>query len=332
LGAMQNNTTASDFSTRIKKNRFCFSGKVIRGVDLGARFGVATANVDTDFLQMKIAEGVYFVEVKISPLARSLMFSKGESEEIEIFHTAIMHYGPRKTFGGEKSIEIHLLDFSGDLYDQILQVQVLKFHRPIQKFPNADVLFTQIEHDITKAKKYFLRAYCQKKWSKVSSEDKQLLVQKTVQKLSDRDSFQSAQNILLFVPLRDEIPFAKDLFYRFPDKKFFFPRVQIDTKIMQFFVSDWDELVPGPYTLEPKVSEKYFDPTLTQKTLIFVPALAVSSQGKRLGRGAGFYDKFLADCVANQNISTISVQPEFAVFEDTPVENHDQILDEILMV
>lgn len=322
-----------------------FSGTVIRGVDLGARFGVATANIDTDFSQISMEEGVYFVEVQISaPLTLRESQGSGELSKTEGLKEevceknearlipAIMHYGPRKTFGGDKSIEIHILDFSGDLYGKTLQVSARKFYRPIKKFPNADVLFTQIENDIIKAKKYFLRNICKKKWSLVDDETKEIWVQKTMQKLSDLESFAAAKNVLLFVPLCDEIPLSEDVFYRFPDKKFFFPRVDIVTKNMQFFVSYWDELIAGAYTLEPPKTGEMFVSTTTEKTLVFVPALAVSRDGKRLGRGAGFYDRFLSECVGNDLVSTISVQPAFAVFENLPVEMHDQVLDEVLVV
>lgn len=309
-----------------------FSGTVVRGVDLGARFGIATANIDTDFSEIKIEEGVYFVTVSIQEPPTLHKETSPRSNPTSQIHQAIMHYGPRKTFGGEKSIEIHLLDFSGDLYGKRLEVAVQKFHRPIQKFPNADTLFTQIERDIVQAKKYFWRQTFRQKWSLVTQEKKHVLVQKSRQKLSEFEPFRAAKNILLFVPMADEIPYAEDVFYAFPAKKFYWPRIDIDTKSMRFFSSDWEDLVPGDYTLEPKISVDKFDTQTTEKTLILVPALGVSLDGKRLGRGAGFYDRFLSECVGNKNISTVSVQPSFAVIDNLPMENHDQVLDEVIVV
>jgi 5,10-methenyltetrahydrofolate synthetase len=297
--------------------QFDVSGIVIRGIDLGARFGVATANIDTDFSKIAIEEGVYFVEVQVEPAPA--------------FCPAIMHYGLRKTFGGDKSIEIHLLDFTGDLYEKTLNVLVKKHHRPIKKFPNADVLFTQIETDIVLAKKYFLRVFCQKKWSEITEDQKVIWAQKTCQKLSEFSRFISAKNILVFVPMADEIPFVEDLMRLFPVKKFFFPRVDIATKNMQFFASNWADLLPGQCTLKPIASSEIFSRQTSESTLVLVPALAVSAVGTRLGRGGGFYDRFLAECQTNPNISTLSVQPEFAVFGDIPVEAHDQGLDAVLV-
>lgn len=325
------------------------SGKVVSGIDLGARFGVATANIDTDFDTISIPEGVYFVEVTIlNPLnvlhKSSTSVKKNSSLPINDYdfsiknnntpnkHKAIMHYGPRKTFGGEKSIEIHLLDFSGNLYEKELFVTVKKFHRFVQKFPNADLLFTQIETDITQAQKYFLRKSIQNHWQKISLEQKVDWSQKTCQKLTQFPPFLDAQNVLAFVPMSDEIPFIKTLIELFPLKKYFFSRIENNPKNMQFFTSTWKTLINGTYTLEPPQTGTIFDFNTPENTLIFVPALAVSLTGKRLGRGGGFYDQFLANCVPNQKISTVSVQPDFAVLEKIPTEPHDQKVEQVLVI
>jgi len=65
-----------------------------------------------------------------------------------------------------------------------------------------------------------------------------------------------------------------------------------------------------------------------KKDVIFVPSVAVDEQGNRLGRGMGFYDRFLKDVSAWK----ISVVPQFACVEKVPSEEHDKKMDEVLVV
>ena len=59
-----------------------------------------------------------------------------------------MNIGFKPTVGSERlSIEVHFLDFEGDLYDQNIQVALLKFLRPETKFDSISSLKVQLEKD-----------------------------------------------------------------------------------------------------------------------------------------------------------------------------------------
>ena len=59
-----------------------------------------------------------------------------------------MNIGYRPTVNGMyPSVEIHLLDWSGDLYGKTLKVQLEKFLRPEQKFASLEALIAQIQVD-----------------------------------------------------------------------------------------------------------------------------------------------------------------------------------------
>ena len=65
--------------------------------------------------------------------------------------------GNNPTVGGESlRMETHILDFSGDLYEQTVRVELLKFVRPEQKFDSVEALQKQVALDIAAAKEYFL--------------------------------------------------------------------------------------------------------------------------------------------------------------------------------
>ena len=114
-------------------------GKVIKGRQLGKKIGFPTANIDIkDYVLAK--PGVYAVRVK-----------KQNSEK---FIKGIANLGYRPTFNQKKILlEVHLFNFSENLYNKYLTVNFLKFIRKEKKFKNIGQLKKQIKLDLLKAKK-----------------------------------------------------------------------------------------------------------------------------------------------------------------------------------
>lgn len=86
-----------------------------------------------------------------------------------------------------------------------------------------------------------------------------------------------------------------------------------------------DSMEEGEYhILEPKdlpsVGKKDID-------VVLVPGVAFSHDGYRLGRGKGYYDRFLADI---PNAWTIGVPFAYQITDDVPVEEHDVRLNEVI--
>jgi riboflavin kinase/FMN adenylyltransferase len=118
---------------------FDLDGKVVAGVGRGRTIGFPTANVDTEN-ELRPGPGVYAVR------AFGPSFGKGG-------HAGAANIGVKPTFGGtEVTIEIHLIDFSGDLYDQPLRVQFLERLRSEQRFASVQELATQIHRDVEAAR------------------------------------------------------------------------------------------------------------------------------------------------------------------------------------
>ena len=113
-------------------------GKVQKGRQLGKKFGFPTANIDIkDYVIAK--PGVYAVKVKIQKNNR---YIKG-----------IANLGYRPTFEQKKILlEVHLFNFSGNLYNKLLSVEFLKFIRKEKKFKNVNQLKAQIKTDLKIAK------------------------------------------------------------------------------------------------------------------------------------------------------------------------------------
>jgi riboflavin kinase/FMN adenylyltransferase len=117
---------------------YSVTGKVIEGEKLGRTIGFPTANLATGEAQLP-PDGVWAVRVLL-PDGRDL--------------AGVANLGLRPTVGGDShSLEVHLLDFSGDLYAQELEIHFQKHLRPEIKFPSIDALRTQIQQDADEARK-----------------------------------------------------------------------------------------------------------------------------------------------------------------------------------
>ncbi|MBD2464267.1 bifunctional riboflavin kinase/FAD synthetase [Oscillatoria sp. FACHB-1407] len=121
---------------------YTLMGEVVHGQQLGRLLGFPTANLKLPTEKFLPHRGVYSVRVSGSALTPS-----GGSV------AGVMNIGNRPTVDGVKqTIEVHLLDWSGDLYGQTLTVSLEKFIRPEQKFASLDALKAQIQADCEMAR------------------------------------------------------------------------------------------------------------------------------------------------------------------------------------
>ena len=126
-------------TNKLLNRKWSIEGKVQRGKQLGKKIGFPTANIDIkDYILAKT--GVYAVRVKKQ---KGTKFLKG-----------IANLGYRPTFNGKKILlEVHLFNFSENLYNKYLKVEFLNFIRKEKKFKNVDQLKKQIKIDLQIAKK-----------------------------------------------------------------------------------------------------------------------------------------------------------------------------------
>ncbi len=125
-------------ATRLLGRPYILTGRVVRGQQIGRTIGFATANLQVPTDKYLPRTGVYSVRVYGKDLTSQL---------------GVMNIGNRPTVGGQSlSVEVHLLDWSGDLYGQTLTVSLEAFIRPEQKFDSLAQLKAQIERDCETAK------------------------------------------------------------------------------------------------------------------------------------------------------------------------------------
>lgn len=108
-----------------------FSGRVVRGKQLGRTLGFPTANLDAQ--STDLARGVYAVRVRLESGAEKM---------------GMMNVGRHPTLPeGPATVEINLLDFEGDLYGQTLYVEPAAFLRGEARFESPDALRAQLHRD-----------------------------------------------------------------------------------------------------------------------------------------------------------------------------------------
>ena len=122
---------------------YSLTGVVVTGQKLGRTIGFPTANMQLPKDKFLPRHGVYAIKVIMPDNSTTQQFG-------------VMNIGNRPTVNGiDTRVEVHLLDWSGDLYGQNLVVQLVKFLRPEQKFPSLEALKNQIRLDSTAAQEIF---------------------------------------------------------------------------------------------------------------------------------------------------------------------------------
>ena len=120
---------------------YALSGTVIAGQKIGRTIDFPTANIQTHPRKFLPRDGVYAVKVS-SPLIT----------ENENLVNGVMNIGIRPTIANyenqiNRAIEVHILNWHGDLYGSEITVEIIKFLRAEQKFKSLDHLKAQIKAD-----------------------------------------------------------------------------------------------------------------------------------------------------------------------------------------
>ncbi len=119
------------------------AGTVVVGDQRGRTIGVPTANLE-GIVEMVPPDGVYAV----------LVDGVLEDGTARAVGRGVMNIGVRPTVKGDgrRTVEVHLLDFDGDLYGQMLRVHVVRRLRDEKRFDGLDALKAQIARDIGDAR------------------------------------------------------------------------------------------------------------------------------------------------------------------------------------
>lgn len=115
---------------------FRICGVVARGAGRGATIGFPTANLE-QLKTMSPGVGVYAGRAILNNAA----------------HAAAIHIGPNPTFGEHAvKVEVHIIDFSDEIYGSALQVEFIRKLRDVTPFDSVDELTAQLQKDVAAAR------------------------------------------------------------------------------------------------------------------------------------------------------------------------------------
>lgn len=130
-----------DAASQMLGRAYSIAGKVVHGDQLGNKLGFPTANLDTTGMLLP-PSGVYVAHARVGSKT----------------HRSVLNIGIRPTIQNPTPaprVEVHLLDFTGDLYGQEMEITFATKLRDEQKFPSVDALREQIQQDVTAARAAF---------------------------------------------------------------------------------------------------------------------------------------------------------------------------------
>ena len=113
---------------------YCVSGKVVHGRQLGRKLGMPTANILPDVRKLLPPNGVYYSRARLG----------------DAVYRGISNVGCKPTVSDEKimGVETYLYDFSGEVYDRDMTVELLAFRMAERTFESVEALRRQIEADV----------------------------------------------------------------------------------------------------------------------------------------------------------------------------------------
>jgi riboflavin kinase/FMN adenylyltransferase len=118
---------------------YSVSGTVVHGKKIGRTIGYPTANIETDQVKLLPKKGAYIVEV----------FLKNQQ------YKGMLSIGTNPTVNGEKlTVEVYILDFNGDIYDEKITVAFRDFLHDEIKFEGLEKLIEKLDEDKKRTEKF----------------------------------------------------------------------------------------------------------------------------------------------------------------------------------
>lgn len=111
---------------------YSVSGKVVHGKKLGRTIGYPTANIETENIKLLPKKGAYIVEVFVDNQQYKGMLSVGTNPTVN---------------GDKLTVEVYILDFEGDIYDEKITVKFKDFLHEEIKFEGLEKLIERLDED-----------------------------------------------------------------------------------------------------------------------------------------------------------------------------------------
>jgi 5-formyltetrahydrofolate cyclo-ligase len=139
------------------------------------------------------------------------------------------------------------------------------------------------------------------------------------------ECYQRAAAVALYAPLDREVAtdrLAADVLAS--GRALYYPRLDVGEGLVLVQVSSLRELASGPRGFAQPIGSRRLQPEMVRELVVFVPGLAFTWAGQRLGRGGGHYDRLLAHL---PGCTAVGLAYSFQIVDKLPADPWDQPMD-----
>lgn len=138
-------------------------------------------------------------------------------------------------------------------------------------------------------------------------------------KLSTLHIYRESKLVMVYYPLKGEVDVLGIVRKGMGEKRFCFPVMDLKAKKLRVFEVKnlYEDFIKGPFgVMEPDI-KKAKEVDIGKINMIVIPGLAFDYQKNRLGRGAGFYDRFLKEIIPGTK--KVGIAFKFQILEKLPI-------------
>lgn len=169
-----------------------------------------------------------------------------------------------------------------------------------------------------------LRTQIRNRIATLSDEQRDLASRSIFEQVERLDEFITADVVALYAALPDEPQSMPSIAKWSRDKRIVLPRVEGD--VMRFYDYAPKQMQSGAFGINEPQGLTPCPPEEIE--LMVVPGVAFTPEGKRMGRGKGFYDKYLSQ--SDFCARTVGVCFREQVVNDIPTDHHDRCVDKVI--
>lgn len=172
----------------------------------------------------------------------------------------------------------------------------------------------------TRSEKQALRRHIREQLKSLAPGEKSRMDAALFENVSAHPAFQAADTVLCYVSLPFEPDTRRLIAHAWEQgKQTAFPVCTAPGEMQFYLAHSWDELTAGAYGIPEPAGRQV--PCITDRTVCLVPGFAFTADGRRLGKGGGYYDRFLEQ---HPELCTLGLTYQFMLQEDIPCEPHDR--------
>lgn len=170
-----------------------------------------------------------------------------------------------------------------------------------------------------------IRREVRRRIAEIDAPSRALAAERIFSQIETLEPFREARCIALFAAMKDEVPtdFALRR-WRDMGKRIVVPRVEGD--VMRFYDYAPERMQTGAFGIEEPMGDE--ECSCTDIDIMIVPARAFTRRGERLGRGGGFYDKYMS--LNGFRAYKVGIAFSCQIFDAIPTDAHDIIVDEVV--